>query len=562
MIKTSKKIILTVFLVTMLTVCLFAFSASAENEGPYVYEINNGEVTIVHCNPYEISGDITIPKKLGGITVTAIGDKAFYYCDLITSVTIEDNIKSIGARAFANCGALSEVILPDSIEEIADSTFEMCYNLAKVSLSKTNIKRIGSRAFAYCAYLETITLPDTLETVGDSAFTWCENLQSLIIGKNTVSIADSAFSKCYSLRNVYYMGTQEDFQKIVIGKENNSMFNFDTYFEHIHVYDNKAKVSDGDCVVKGRTVYTCRCSDYYNEFAYGAHNYKDVITKATFKADGKTENKCTFCGDVKKTTVIPKITAKLSKSEYAYTGKAITPTVSVKNSKGSSLTKDKSYTLKYSSGRTAIGEYYVKVTLSGSKYSGSTKLYFNIIPGTPAVTAKADADSITLTWNKVAGAKGYKVYSYNAETKKYSAIKTLSGTTYTIEKLESAKDYIYTVRAYAKADGETVWGNHSFVYTATTPQSAKISSASSKDAGKAVLKWSAVSADGYEIYMATAKDGKYKKIKTITKGTTVTYTKSSLTSGSTYYFKIRAYKTVDDAKVYGEFGNVKSVRIK
>ena len=93
------------------------------------------------------------------------------------------------------------------------------------------------------------------------------------------------------------------------------MFNFDTYYEHIHVYDNKAKVSDGDCVVKGRTVYTCRCSDYYNEFAYGAHNYKDVITKATFKADGKTENKCTFCGDVKKTTVIPKITAKLSKSE-------------------------------------------------------------------------------------------------------------------------------------------------------------------------------------------------------------------------------------------------------
>ena len=83
MIKTSKKIILTVFLVTMLTVCLFALSASAANEGPYVYEIKDGEVTIVHCDPNGISGDITTPQKLGGITVTAIGDKAFYKMVLI-----------------------------------------------------------------------------------------------------------------------------------------------------------------------------------------------------------------------------------------------------------------------------------------------------------------------------------------------------------------------------------------------------------------------------------------------------------------------------------------------
>ncbi len=561
MVKISKKITLTAFLIFVFTACLFAFNASAANEGPYVYEINDGEVTITHCGP-DISGDVIIPSKLGGITVTAIGEKAFYNCYSITSITMDDNIKRIGARAFAYCGALSEVILPDDIEVIEDEAFNMCFNLAKVSLSKTKIKSIGTRAFANCEYLETVTLPDTLETVGEEAFKWCSNLQSVIIGKSTINIGKNAFSNCYNLRNVYYMGTQEEFGKIAIAEGNDRIASSVIYYEHIHVYDDKAKVSDGDCVIKGRTIYTCRCSDSYNEFKYGSHSYKDVITKATFKKDGKTEKKCKLCGNVKKTTVIPKITAKLAKTNYAYTGKAITPTFTVKNSKGTALTKDKSYTVKYSSGRTEMGEYAVKITLKGSKYSGTTKLYFNIIPGKPTVSAKSDNDSTTLSWNKITGAKGYKVYSYNTETKKYKALKTLSGTTYTIENLESAKDYVFTVRAYGKASGETVWGSHSFVNTATAPDTVKLLSVSSKSAGKATLSWSKTAADGYEIYMKAGKDGTNKKIKTITDGSKLSYTKSSLKTDTTYYFSVRAYKTVGDTKVYGEFGNVKTVSIK
>ena len=561
MVKTSKKITLTFFLAVVLAVCLFAVSASAAHEGPYTYEIKDGGVTIIHCDPDAISGDITIPKSLGGIRVTAIGERAFYYCNSINSVIIEDNIKSIGKAAFSNCGALSEVILPDSIEEIAESTFEMCYNLTMVSLSKTNIKNIGANAFAYCEFIETITLPDTLETVGEGAFNWCNNLRTVIIGKNTKNISKGAFANCYNLSEVYFSGEKEAFGKIAIAEGNDRLNAAYTYYNHIHVYDDVAKISEGDCVIKGRTIYTCRCSDYYNEFKYGAHSYKSVTTKATFKADGKTESKCKLCGNVKKTTVIPKIVAKLSKTDYAYTGKAISPTVTVKNTGGTALIKDKSYTLQYSSGRTEMGEYYVKVTLSGSKYSGSTKLYFNIIPGKANVTAKADSNSATLTWNKVTGAKGYKVYSYNPETKKYKAIKTVSGTTYTIEKLDSATQYTYTVRAYGKAGGETIWGSHSAVTFATTPKTVKLSSLSSKDAGKAVLKWSEVPADGYEIYMSE-NGGSYKKIKTVTKNTTVSYTKSSLKSGVKYSFKIRAYVSVDGAKVYGAYSNVKTVSIK
>ena len=558
----TKKITLNFFITAVLLVCMCVFTASAENEGPYVYEIGNGEVTITRCDP-SLEGDVIIPQTLGGIPVTRIGDGAFQSCEGITSVFIDDNIISIGKSAFAFCGALSEVVLPSTIEELPDEAFYMCFNLTNASLSKTNIKRIGARAFAYCEFLSIINLPDTLETVGAEAFHWCNGIEKVVLGKSVREIAESAFSKCYSIREVYCTGSQQDFEAISIADGNSKLTDAFYYFEHAHDYVKGAQISKGNCITRGRTEYACsRCSDSYYDIYYGSHNYKNVITKATFKADGKTENKCSICSNVKKTTVIPKVTAKFSKTAYAYTGKVISPAVTVKDSAGTALVKDKNFTVKYSSGRKDMGEYYATIKLSGDKYSGSTKIYFNIIPGKATVTAEENADSIKLTWTKVNGAKGYRVYSYNPDTKKYTTVKTLSGTSYTVTGLTAGTDYIYTVRAYAKVGDTTIWGNHSTVTTATLPATVKISSITQTDAGNVTLKWTSVPADGYEIYMATGKNGQYKKVKTITKNTTVTYTKGSLVKGTTYSFIIKAYKTVGDTKLYGEFSKVKSVSIK
>lgn len=559
--RNSKKITLTFFITIILAVCMCAFTASAENEGPYVYEIGNGEVTITRCDP-SLEGDVIIPQTLGGIPVTRIGDGAFQSCEGITSIFIDDNITSIGKSAFAFCGALSEVVLPETIEDIPEEAFYMCFNLTDASLTKTNIRSIGARAFAYCEFLTIVNLPDTLEYVGSEAFHWCNGIEKVILGKSVKEIAESAFSKCYSIRDVYCTGTQAEFDAISIAEGNSKLTDAFFYFEHEHDYIKGKQISKGDCVTRGRTAYTCsRCNDSYYDVYYGAHSYSNVTKKATFKADGKIENTCSICSNIKKTTVIPKATAKFAKSAYAYTGKTITPAVTVKDSSGTTLEKDKAYTVTYSSGRKELGEYYATIKLTGSKYSGSTKIYFNVIPGKATVTVEENTDSIKLTWTKVSGAKGYRVYSYNPETKKYTTLKTLTGTTYTVTGLKSGTDYVFTVRAYGKSGSTTVWGNHSTVTTATVPAKMKLSSAVSSDAGKATLKWQSTPADGYEIYMANVKDGKYKKIKTTTKNTTLTYTKSSLAKG-TYSFKIRAYKTVGDTKLYGDFSNVKSVSIK
>ena len=560
--KNSKKIILTFFITAVLLVCMCVFSASALNDGPYVYEINEGEVTITGCDREEMIGDIVIPQTLGGIPVTGIGEKAFYYCNSITSVLIDDNIKSIGKSAFAFCGALSEVILPNTIEEIADETFYMCFNLSKVNLSNTNIKRIGAKAFGYCEFIQIITLPDTLETVDEEAFNWCSSIERVIIGKGVNEIRLSAFSKCYELREVCYMGTQEEFNAVSIAEGNTKLTDAYFIFDHVHEYGKGKQISKGDCLTKGKTEFTCdKCGDSYYNLKLGSHSYKDVIKKATFKADGKTENQCTICQSVKKTTVIPKVTAKLAKTSYAYTGKAISPAVTVKTSSGTVLKKDTDYTVTYAAGRKELGEYTVTVKLKGNKYNGTSKLTFSIIPGKPAVTVQETTNSIKLTWSKVKGAAGYRVYSYNPETGKYTTLKTLSGTSYAVTNLKSGTDYTYSVRAYGKIKNETVWGNYSTVDTATVPAKVKLSSATLSDAGKVTLKWGKTTATGYEIYMATGT-GQYKKIKTVTKNSTVTYSKASLAKGNTYSFIVRAYKTVGDSKLYGDYSNVKSVSIK
>ena len=80
---------------------------------------------------------------------------------------------------------------------------------------------------------------------------------------------------------------------------------------------------------------------------------------------------------------------------------------------------------------------------------------------------------------------------------------------------------------------------------------------------KVTLKWKKNSkATGYEIYRATKKNGKYKKIRTIKKASAVTFTDSKVKKGKTYYYKVRAYKTVKGNKANGKFSAVRKVKIK
>ena len=86
----------------------------------------------------------------------------------------------------------------------------------------------------------------------------------------------------------------------------------------------------------------------------------------------------------------------------------------------------------------------------------------------------------------------------------------------------------------------------------------KLTSPSTK---KIKLTWTNISSrtTGYNIYMATSKNGTYKNIGSTSNKS---FTKGNLTKGKTYYFKVRAYRTIDGKKVYSSYSSIKSIKCK
>lgn len=215
------------------------------------------------------------------------------------------------------------------------------------------------------------------------------------------------------------------------------------------------------------------------------------------------------------------------------------------------------YKIKYNNGYGYVSNKYLKIDSSNQQSPTLSK---------PTVKVSSNSyNSNKLSWNKVTGSSGYEVLRATSKTGTYKSVKTItSGSTvsYTDKSLATGTTYYYKVRAYRTVDKKKVYSSYSSVVSAKpvlkTP-SVKLTSGSKK----ATIKWEKISgASGYEVYRATSKSGKYSKIKTITKNSTVSYVNSSLTKNKTYYYKVRAYRTVNGKKIYSSYSVAKSVRVK
>ena len=297
-----------------------------------------------------------------------------------------------------------------------------------------------------------------------------------------------------------------------------------------------------------------------------AHTYKTVTTKATLSKNGKIESKCS-CGKVKSTQTIAKISSvTLSATKYIHDGNNKTPKVTVKDANGKKLVKNTDYKLSVASKRSGIGRYTVKVTFIG-KYSGTKNVYFTILPGKPA-TVKASSQttsSVKLTWSKVSGAAGYTVYRYSPSKKAYVKAGTTEGTSLTVKGLLTGTKYTFKVVAYGKTSGGKVYNSEGYTLlkTATktkTPELTKVTASSTK--GKAYVYHSNVSGEtGYTVYYSTSKTSGFKKYANF-KADTTRCDITGLTSGKTYYFKVRTYIKTDSGYVYSPWSAVKGIKVK
>ena len=77
------------------------------------------------------------------------------------------------------------------------------------------------------------------------------------------------------------------------------------------------------------------------------------------------------------------------------------------------------------------------------------------------------------------------------------------------------------------------------------------------------LSWEPMSGvDGYQIYRATSKCGKYAKIATVKGASNATYTNTGRTCGTRYYYKLRAYKKIGGKTVYSKYSAILSAYAK
>lgn len=288
---------------------IFGVEAEALTSGIYTYEISNGEVTITDCDT-SASGAISIPSTIGGYPVTSIGDYAFYECYSLTSVTIPDSVTSMGDFAFRGCESLASVTIGNGVKSIGYQAFAWCESLTSVTMGDS-VEVIGDYAFYSCGSLTSVTIPDSVESIGNRAFCGCYSLTSVTIPDSVTSVGDCAFYVCNALTDVYYMGTEEDWNKITIESYNEGLLNATIHFlgeeEHSHSYTSEV-TKPSTCSEEGVITYTCSCGDVYEEFIPAlAHTWGEwlIAKEPTAKKDGLKVRMCTICADAVDRAVIP-----------------------------------------------------------------------------------------------------------------------------------------------------------------------------------------------------------------------------------------------------------------
>lgn len=145
---------------------------------------------------YDVLTSITIPSS-----VTIIDTYAFAYCKSLISVTILNGVTSIKPSTFRSCSSLTTITIPNSVTSIGMDAFSECSSLTSVAIPDS-VTNISEYLFTGCSSLTSITIPNSVKSIGHSSFAGCSSLTSIAIPGGVTAIAFSTFSKCSSLTSI------------------------------------------------------------------------------------------------------------------------------------------------------------------------------------------------------------------------------------------------------------------------------------------------------------------------------------------------------------------------
>lgn len=246
--------------------------------GNFYHYDENGEEILWNSKTLEIENGITEIKRM-----------QFFGKTGIEKIILPTSLKCIKEQAFASCSMLKEIFIPKNVEVIEENAFSNCNNLSLINVDEQNpifysennciirrdnkeivigcktsqipsdVKSIGVCAFSNCYSLSTITIPGSVKKINENAFSNCTFLQTITLCKGIEKIYENAFSNCESLKDVYYLGSEDDFYKIDIARGNelfkqNCRFSLSSNLYVQIIYDIAKHLDDTDLVDYTRVI--------------------------------------------------------------------------------------------------------------------------------------------------------------------------------------------------------------------------------------------------------------------------------------------------------------------
>ena len=522
--------------------------------------------------------------------VTALGERALADCGSMVSVSLPETLLTVGESCFMSSDALRSITIPNSVRSIGLGAFTACKNLLRVTLGR-GLQRIGGQAFRECSSLSSIVIPDGVKKIEYLTFSDCANLMEITIPHTVTVIENHAFANCNILSRVTFTGTRAQWNAIDMGDDNDPLLSANITFAGSGPAAPSVtggNDSQGRPTLKWKAVSGAAKYEVYRARSKDGDYIKyATVTGTSYTNTSYIENGNTYYYKVRALDANGTAGAWSSVVSVTYKQTLSAPTVTGGNdSQGRPTLKWNAVSgaAKYEvyRARSKDGDYIKYSTVTGTSYTNTSYIengntyyykvralksdgtagawssvvsvtYKQTLPA-PTVTGGNDTQGRpTLTWKAVTGAAKYEVYrarSLNGDYIKYS---TVTGTSYTnTSYIENGNTYYYKVRAL-KSDGTAgAWSSIvSVTYRAasTGTLSAPTVTGGNDAQGRPTLKWKAVTgAAKYEIYRSYSRDGSYSKYST---QTSTAYTNSSyLTSGTTYYYKVRALDANGNAGPY------------
>ena len=477
-----------------------------------------------------------------------IGNNAFEECSSVKNVTFNDSLNTIGESAFANCSSVEKVDLPESVSSVGKDVFEGCKAIKNITLS-SKLNYVNDGVFSGCSSLESVDLPDNISEIGANSFADCTNLKNIRFGKNLIHIDSYAFSGCSSLKSIEFpAGLQYIWSKAFIDCTNLSSVKLNSGLKQISDYAFYNCLNLKKVRIPSSDTYLCDYSlGYYGK---NDNNYKipdfvivgDINSCAQryannngFKFEEYKVNLSTpQITSLKNTTGGVKLQWNKVNGAYGYrlyyrpasggwkrfkdtTATSFTDSSVVPN-------KTETYTIRCLD---KDGN-----TISGFNSNGWSIKY---VPVAPTISKLENTSSgIKLTWNKIAGVYGYRLY-YKPVSGGWKRFKDTTATSFTDSGVVPNKTETYTIRCIDK-NGNTVSGFNSKgwskKYTPVAPTISKLENTSSG----IKLTWNKIAGVyGYRLYYKPVSGG-WKRFKDTT---ATSFTDSGVVPNKTETYTIR-----------------------